>query len=330
MPVLNEHTQQPESLCAYVVTTEGKPSDAAIAQLQIAMRDCVPEYAVPRLWVGLDVMPTRPGNGKLDLKRLPPPPRAGGGAAGSAAGGDGDGGSGSGGSAAARGGGEVAEGLEAIIQRVWAAALSAPTLGLDDNFFDVGGHSLIAASVTGTLAGSFGLVGLTVIDLFSNPTVRLLGAHLRRQGHGEAEGAGATRREGRRGAAHAELPDPLAVRRFFANRGGTPRPHGAAIAVVGMAGVFPGAPSVDRFWRNLQGGVDSLTRFSRDELAARGVPEEVYVASVYGASLVRLSTVCLRFVYDLSTSRRSTAPLLFAPHVSEERLGLSTAGLSRA
>ena len=122
-----------------------------------------------------------------------------------------------------------------------------------------------------------GLVGLTVIDLFSNPTVRLLGAYLRRQGHGGAEGGGAKRREGRRGAAHADLPDPLAVRRFFTDRGAAPRPHGAAIAVIGMAGVFPGAPTVDHFWRNLQGGVDSLTRFSRDELAARGVPEAVYV-----------------------------------------------------
>ena len=127
------------------------------------MRSCVPEYAVPRHWVGLDAMPTRPGNGKLDRKRLPPPPRAGGGTPGGGTpGGDGEGSSSASGSgsasseAAARGGGDIAEGLEAIILRVWATALSASALGLDDNFFDLGGHSLIAASVTGTLSGSFG------------------------------------------------------------------------------------------------------------------------------------------------------------------------------
>ncbi|HWU91462.1 MAG TPA: polyketide synthase, partial [Kofleriaceae bacterium] len=44
------------------------------------------------------------------------------------------------------------------------------------------------------------------------------------------------------------------------------------MAIVGMAGRFPGADSVDAFWQNLVGGVESITRFSDDELAAAGVP----------------------------------------------------------
>jgi acyl transferase domain-containing protein len=45
----------------------------------------------------------------------------------------------------------------------------------------------------------------------------------------------------------------------------------SAVAVVGLAGRFPGARSVDAFWRNLAGGVESITCFSDDELKAAGV-----------------------------------------------------------
>src|SRR5450631_47700 len=39
-----------------------------------------------------------------------------------------------------------------------------------------------------------------------------------------------------------------------------------AIAIVGMAGRFPGAKNIDEFWRNLCGGVESITRFEDSEL----------------------------------------------------------------
>jgi len=44
-----------------------------------------------------------------------------------------------------------------------------------------------------------------------------------------------------------------------------------AIAVIGMACRFPGAAGIAQFWRNLSAGVESVTFFSRDELAANGV-----------------------------------------------------------
>jgi acyl transferase domain-containing protein len=42
------------------------------------------------------------------------------------------------------------------------------------------------------------------------------------------------------------------------------------IAVIGMAGRFPGASDVDKFWENLRDGVEAITRFSDDELQASG------------------------------------------------------------
>jgi acyl transferase domain-containing protein len=45
------------------------------------------------------------------------------------------------------------------------------------------------------------------------------------------------------------------------------------IAIVGMAGRFPGARNLDEFWRNLAGGVESITRLSDEEMLEAGVPE---------------------------------------------------------
>ena len=44
-----------------------------------------------------------------------------------------------------------------------------------------------------------------------------------------------------------------------------------AIAIIGMAGRFPGAPDVQAFWQNIQAGVESITVFSDEELLADGV-----------------------------------------------------------
>ena len=45
----------------------------------------------------------------------------------------------------------------------------------------------------------------------------------------------------------------------------------SAIAIIGMAGRFPGAKNIDEFWQNLRDGIDSISRFSEEELLASGV-----------------------------------------------------------
>jgi amino acid adenylation domain-containing protein len=59
------------------------------------------------------------------------------------------------------------------------------------------------------------------------------------------------------------------------------------IAVVGMAGRFPGAGSVDELWRNLLDGVEAISRFSDDELRAEGIP----AASLADPAYVRAAGV---------------------------------------
>ena len=46
---------------------------------------------------------------------------------------------------------------------------------------------------------------------------------------------------------------------------------GTEIAIIGMAGRFPGARNVDELWRNLRDGVESITFFTDEELLAAGV-----------------------------------------------------------
>ena len=43
------------------------------------------------------------------------------------------------------------------------------------------------------------------------------------------------------------------------------------IAIIGMSGRFPGAKNIEEFWRNLRGGVEAVSFFSDEELAAAGV-----------------------------------------------------------
>lgn len=45
------------------------------------------------------------------------------------------------------------------------------------------------------------------------------------------------------------------------------------IAIVGMSGRFPGAPTLIQFWKNLSEGIESITRFSEQELLEAGIPQ---------------------------------------------------------
>jgi len=50
--------------------------------------------------------------------------------------------------------------------------------------------------------------------------------------------------------------------------------HGLEVAVIGMAGRFPGAPDIETLWKNLQSGVSGITFFSDQELKAVGVSDQ--------------------------------------------------------
>jgi acyl carrier protein len=77
--------------------------------------------------------------------------------------------------------------LEQTVAAVWREVLAVDKVGLNDNFFDLGGHSLSIVKVHSKLCGHL-KCNLTLVDLFQNPTIATLADRLKRQ-LGSAHGA---------------------------------------------------------------------------------------------------------------------------------------------
>jgi hypothetical protein len=75
--------------------------------------------------------------------------------------------------------------VESVIAGVWRDVLRAPHVGLDDNFFDLGGNSLLMVQAYGKLREATSTT-LSVLDLFRYPTIRLLANALGRAPIGAA------------------------------------------------------------------------------------------------------------------------------------------------
>ncbi|RDW58950.1 non-ribosomal peptide synthetase [Aspergillus mulundensis] len=141
-------------LVAYIVADEEHSEDRPVVEInpsghspgaRRALTQFLAHYMIPALWVQVDELPTHEVSGKIDLKHLPPPPTE----------------------AAVNGNGQQEDpiGIEDIAA-IWAVALKIPkaTLKAEDNFFDLGGHSLSIADLSSRLSRKFG---------FRIPIVRL-------------------------------------------------------------------------------------------------------------------------------------------------------------
>ncbi|TVP43477.1 MAG: LLM class flavin-dependent oxidoreductase, partial [Gemmatimonadales bacterium] len=185
----------PEVRGAVVVVREDVPGDRRIVahvlgsgdQLEVRLRahaaNRLPEYMVPSSIVLLDHFPRGP-NGKIDRAALPQPGAAPGrGAAPST--------SWTGNGAPGRPGPDLrADQVEAALLDLWRQLLGRDDVGRRDNFFDLGGHSLLMIQLQ---AGVEALLGRNVplVELFRSPTVAALAAHLveTRPGAGPQAGA---------------------------------------------------------------------------------------------------------------------------------------------
>ena len=221
--VLREDVPGERRLVAYVVAEDGAGADAAALKAGLAGR--LPEYMVPSAFVALEGLPLTP-SGKVARRALPAPAPA------------------------------VAEEefvaprlpLEQTVAAIWAEVLGLERVGVNLNFFDLGGHSLLLARVQARLRDALGRE-VPIVDLFRFPTVASLAGHLG-------------------GETPAEAPRPLPRKAAADGRGDA---LDGAVAVIGLAGRFPGAPDVATFWSNLRGGVHSVTFFEPEELEAAGL-----------------------------------------------------------
>ncbi|HEX8354875.1 MAG TPA: beta-ketoacyl synthase N-terminal-like domain-containing protein, partial [Pyrinomonadaceae bacterium] len=144
--------------------------------------------------------------------------------------------------------------LEQEIAAVWQRVLGAEQVGVNDNFFDLGGNSLLGLQLVSELGRELGLE-VAPVTLFEFPTVGALSRHLNPQPEEPAAAAEAETLQERK-------------RRLREGAAAT-----AGIAVVGMAGRFPGAENVEELWSNLCEGNESVTFFTDEELLAAGVPQ---------------------------------------------------------
>ncbi|MFI5179498.1 MAG: amino acid adenylation domain-containing protein, partial [Vicinamibacterales bacterium] len=131
-------------------------------------RRSLPDYMVPAAFVVLDTLPMTP-SGKVDRQALPAPERR---------------------SESDRGAVAPATDMEAAVARIWQEALDVERVGIHDNFFDLGGHSLLLARVHERLNDRLGLE-LSIMDLFRHPTVHALAAQAERVARGGAPAAAA-------------------------------------------------------------------------------------------------------------------------------------------
>jgi hypothetical protein len=142
-------------LVAYVVTHGNRAADGDILRKHVG--ESLPEIMVPAVIMRLDAFPLTP-NGKVDRKALPAPPA---------------------GLTAALTDALVvppADDREKLVADIWTEELGR-AVGRDDNFFEIGGHSLLAVKVFRRLTDAV-TVPLALTDIFRYPTVRTFAAHL--------------------------------------------------------------------------------------------------------------------------------------------------------
>ncbi len=123
--------------------------DRWMVALRTALHATLPAYMVPSAFVVLDRMPLTP-SGKVNRRALPAPDRQ---------------------------RPALAQTLvtprtptEQAIAAIWQEVLGVEKVGVDDNFFDLGGHSLLLVQLHGRLAARLG-IDVTVMDLFRYPTI---------------------------------------------------------------------------------------------------------------------------------------------------------------
>ena len=143
-------------LIAYIVLAPG--AQVSVSALQAHLRAHLPDYMLPAAFIPLKALPAT-ANGKVDRAALPPPDEA----------------------HALREEGMPAPGTptEARVAEIVASLLKLEYVGVDENFFMLGGHSLLGTQVIARVADTFG-VELALHTLFTAPTVRLLAVEIER------------------------------------------------------------------------------------------------------------------------------------------------------
>jgi amino acid adenylation domain-containing protein len=134
----------------------GPPAEGTTARLRRALRATLPEHLVPTRFVILADLP-RSANGKLDRTALPAAGRA----------------------AVRRRFVPPRTKVEADLSRIWEQALDAARVGIDDDFYALGGHSMLMLQIVGQVRETLG-VSIPPLTLAQSPRLADFAEHVTR------------------------------------------------------------------------------------------------------------------------------------------------------
>ncbi|WP_216595498.1 polyketide synthase [Myxosarcina sp. GI1] len=199
-------------LAAYI-TIAGK-SVPNIDKLKEYLYAKLPEYMVPTAIMVIEKIPLT-ANGKVDRKALPIPQQK------------------------SKQIVAATTDTEQKLAQIWREVLELQQVNIEDNFFDLGGTSLLGLQLIARIQKSFG-VELRAVKLYQYPSIQKLAAYLIQR----------------------SPQKKIQLQQNLANSTKTSE----GIAIIGMVGRFPGANNVDEFWNNLCQGRETNTFFSQDQI----------------------------------------------------------------
>jgi amino acid adenylation domain-containing protein len=135
---------------------------------------------------------------------------------------------------------------EERLLEIWSEVLGYRNFGIHENFFDIGGDSLKLIRISSRISAVFGRT-VSITDLFEYPTVASLARLLDPKKEDFRRDQEAAVKERGPGSKDHRLV------------------HRPEIAIIGMAGRFPGAANIRMFWQNLSAGTESITRNGEGE-----------------------------------------------------------------
>ncbi len=153
--LLREDIENDKRLVAYIKLAENEVFDTNV--IKGYLKNDLPEFMVPGIFVEITAMPLTP-NGKVDRKALPPPEQELK-------------------STSNKKYVQPENDLQKSIATIWQDILGLAQVGLEDNFFDIGGHSLLVVQVLDKLRTATD-VQVKMIDMFRFPTISSLSKYL--------------------------------------------------------------------------------------------------------------------------------------------------------
>jgi amino acid adenylation domain-containing protein len=215
--ITQENSSGQKQLAAYVELRSETEAKEIESELRVYLKKYLPEYMIPSAVVILKNMPRTP-SGKIDRRSLSAPES----------------------SRTETQAREIPKSeTQQCIAEIWQDVLNTDKVGIHDNFFEIGGNSLMIIRVQKKLMEIFGSE-FRAVTLFQYPTIHMLAEHL--SGHEKVAGI------------------PANGKRIYGNM------KRKDIAIIGIACRFPGAKNANQFWKNLVNGVESIEFFSDEEM----------------------------------------------------------------